>query len=58
MLTAETIAALVVLIRQMHMSSEVAPDVRAFPMRLVRQDAFDAVLAAAAAIEASNGAKP
>jgi hypothetical protein len=36
-------------IRRMHMSSERAPDVRDVPMRLVRQDAFDEMLAAAEA---------
>jgi hypothetical protein len=34
-------------LHRMHMSSERAPDIRAVPMRLVRQAAFDALLAAA-----------
>jgi len=40
------VSALRDIVRRLHESSEHAPDVRAVPMRLVRQDVFDELLAA------------
>lgn len=42
------------IVHRLHMSSERAADVRAVPLRLVRQDMFDELLAAADAIPASR----
>ena len=52
--TAQSVPDIRAIVHRLHMSSERAPDVRAVPMRLVHQDVFEELLAAADTIPESR----